>query len=443
MIFILSVTFLFVVYGIYLRSYIPNADDLINMSQAPQSLSGVLHLFTTFGSQYRPVTQSLFSIHTSLMPHFYTSFIMNLLLVGVMLTLLIKNLMRVLPVRESLVLGFVTILSPIFFYHMYALSSLNNTLMLIVNLTLLLLVQAGKKYKTDEKRVVWSFLLLLAAICTKESFLLSAFLFCVIAWQNARQRSKYWIGSALLITGMYLWVRFSQAPSSDPNYGFTFSIAKLQENILLLFPWLLNFPRGWQYGAPQVKNTLTYLVSAGTALFFGASMAIAYLRNHRFALFFAIALFFSVAPFLFLNRVLVYYVDSAFMLLILISSFALSRLQTNRRRWIIACFAIISIVHFAIIHPQWQQHSFVARSNETAQNFVQEIRKVNLDAYQNLCILNHGDGKWATQDGNIILYISLSKIHIVSTLETEAPLECAQNSVVIYNNQTTYRIIKQ
>lgn len=439
---ILVFAFLALMYGPQLLNYIPSGDDLVYMSIAPHSFTDIVRLFSTFGTQYRPVTQSLFWIYRSLLPYFSMMFFINLVLFSVVIALLYYNLRRFISTKKALIISLAVSLSPIFYYHVFALSALNNTLILISNLFLLLLIDFENKsleYVDSRKSLHIAACVLLLSAFIKETFILNIFLFAVIAWQKAGSKKWWWIGATIITSVIFLSLHVILYPSFDPNYAIVLSSQKFVENALLIGSWLVAYPRGWQYGAPEPKSILTFIITLSMCMSFMVAYISAFLEKKSFMLFFSQGhFFFSTLPYFFLQRVLVYYVDAAFVILVLMLG-RMMRTKTQKSALIFgSLFCVTSLIHFLIIYPQWQQYSFVARSNMAARNYMQEISKLDLSKYRNLCIVNHTEGTWGTHNGNLVTYATGSPIHVISTPSQDIPNDCLDNSVILRNDGIDY-----
>jgi hypothetical protein len=368
----------------------------------------------------------------------------NLVLVGLVIGLLIRNIQRFVGKKESYILAFATIISPIFYYHIFAISSLNNSLMLLVSLSLIALINFSEKKRSESIfKIYVGFLLFLCSILIKETFLINLFLFIIIVWQNARKRFLLWSVPAIILSMAYIAVHVLFFSSVDPNYSLTITFSKFIENILLIGSWLLAFPRGWQYGAPEPRNIFTLLVTLGMCFSFISSFITIFRKSRPVFFVSIVAIFFSIISFLFLNRILVYYLDSAFILIVILVAFATRKMSKQLAKIVIIAFCASSLLHHIVVYQQWQKYSFVSRANMTAKNYIRVIEQLDLSQYQNLCILNHTEGKWATQDGNLAHYITRSTINIISIPGKVAPRECATNSVILLNDGVNYAVVKK
>ncbi len=441
-IIVLILLFLALIYGPQLLNYIPSGDDLVNMSIAPRSIADIVRLFSTFGTQYRPVTQTLFLIYRGLLPHFSVMFFINLALFSSVIILLFYNLRRFITKKIALIIACAAALSPIFYYHIFALSALNNTLMLISSLILLLLIDMENKLSSNpqaRKTLYVAAAIVLFSTFIKETFVLNVFLFSVIAWQKAGSKKWLWISAATISSIIYLGLHAILYPSLDPNYAVVLSPQKFIENLLLIGSWLVAYPRGWQYGAPEPKNIFTFLITISMSMSFIIAYISVFLEKKKFhIIFFTGALFFSIVPYLFLQRVLVYYADAAFIILIVMMGLAMSK-KFHKRAFVLSLFfCVISALHFLLIYTQWHQYSFVARSNMAARNYMREVSKLDLSKYKNLCILNHTEGTWGTHNGNLVTYATGSLIHVISTPLKDIPNECLDSSVILRNDGIDY-----
>ena len=441
--------FLFTLFhGKVLLTYIPSGDDLFLITEVPRNWSELAFRFTDFSVNYRPLSRLTFGLYRLLEPHFTLIFFIHLFIVSLVTGLLYRNVRRFLDRTQAICLSTVMIFSPVFYYHIFTTSGLYNLSILTTHLILLLLVnfdrQNSRDFPLSVTKVRLAFFIFCLSIFLKESFLINTILFSMIAWQNLSHR-KLWLALAACwgLTLGYVLARFYLfvPESAGSVYRFVFTLEKLKENVLLIGSWLLNYPRGWQYGAPLPKNGLTIGVTLATLIFFLGAVKLL-LTKRTYLIFFGLLLAAALTPFLFLNRILLYYFDSAVLITVIAAAYGLS-LYKNQKiiNALVTLFVATFFVHYAVISPQWHQYSFVANANEAAHNFLEAIGTVDWHQKERLCVTNHDGGMWATQYGNLINHLGDKQLEVISVVDETLPESCQQNSLILKNDARKYEVV--
>jgi hypothetical protein len=128
-VYLLCLFGLLVLYGNTLKTYIPSGDDLYMISGAPTTFASFIGRFGDFSGQYRPLGALFFNISKPLIPHYALMFLHNLTLFAWVPTLLFTLLRRFTSTIIATLLTFTVMISPVMFYHIFALAGLNNSLL--------------------------------------------------------------------------------------------------------------------------------------------------------------------------------------------------------------------------------------------------------------------------------------------------------------------------
>jgi len=437
--FLLFYSFLIFIFAPTLKTYVLSGDDLFSISNAYVTYEQVVAQFTVFSGAFRPLGHIVFNIYKLFLPHFTTIFLINLSLVALVQTLLFNFLRKIVPQWISAAIACIVFLSPIFYYHIFTISGTNNILMLVAHLLLLQLVRVEYE-KHRPIKIIWGLMIFIISIFIKETFLLNGLILSLIAYQNSERKKTFymWLVAVIGITGLYIVFRMGQYIVTDVNYSFVYTPSKLLENLASIASWMLNYPRGWQYGAPLPKTISTFLIAGLTCLIAGLTLSILMIKKTKLGLFLGMAFILSLAPYLFLNRILIYYLDGAIIVFFISIAFALNNFPKKKQLFLIALLISICMSHFFIIYPQWHKYSFVANANETAKNYIYTLSKSNVLEYDAICILNHNKGAWATENGNLANFLYSKKFKIISTLDTKKPKECGKESLVLINDERSY-----
>lgn len=428
-----------IVYGPVLITYVNSGDDLFSIADATKSFPQLIRQFTSPSGGYRPVGNVFFNIYHFLVPHSTVIFFVNLGFVALSQTLLFLFLKKIISTKIALVITFVLYLSPIYYYHIFTISGTNNILILLTGFSLLQFIEFNKN-KPHKRKIIIASLITVFSIFVKETFMINMLLLLIVVYQNANKKIFFsYIAGTFCALGFYTLLRIRYFVPADPNYSFVYTPAKLLENFGLMVSWLLQFPRGWQYGAPLPKTIITYFVSGSFFSITGIFLAILLLKKKMYLLFLGLLGFFALVPYFFLNRILVYYLDIAMVIYIVAFIFAISTLSKRSQNILTAIISFLFIIHFLSIYPQWHRYSFVANANETAKNYILALKKANAENYDTVCILNHNKGAWATQNGELASYVYDNKFKIISTLDLTISNECTNNSLVLINDERSYK----
>lgn len=421
-----------------LFSYQLSGDDLYLIASAPWDVTSKIQRFFNFSGQYRPLTHNGFALYRALLPHQFGVLAVHILLQFAVVGLWFTQLRRFISPWLSAFVTVVTFLSPIFYYHFYSISSLNNSLMLIWGLLLLWLVRFPNARNFSRKTttvLAMGFSLLFLSMVTKESFLLNAFLLLIIIWQCAEKKLR-WILLCLsfALVGGYFFLHFSLYESTG-DYAVTLSLPVVLKSALDIVAWHLGYPRGWQYGAPEPKTWLTYFTFLITTIGLSLTFISSHLaRRWKEQVLFILALGASVAPFFIIDRVLPFYFDGTFLLVIfwfVYNHFPVKKMETF---WMFVLLGGGLILQYFIYFPQWHRYSFVGNANETIHNYEQTLKDSRYQEFTRLCIVNHARGQWATMDGRAAQMLYGYKGEVISENGEKIPSLCKGGDTLLLRN---------
>lgn len=427
-----------------LMSYQLSGDDLLLVDAAPRSLQDIFMKLSDFSYQYRPLTHTLFAVHRWLLPNTTAIWTIHYILLFAVVFLLFKNLGRFLNPLPATILTTAVFLSPIFYYHFFSISALNNLLMsiwLLLSLLLLDFPQAKGLRLGSKQKIMLGFLLLILSILTKESFLVNAFVFYVLMSQNMSSKTMplgFLVTTLLIATYLFLHFFFYAAPQ-ESDYQLNASIQGLLHTSLDMFSWLIAYPRGWQYGAPEPKTFMTYLTTLITLLGLGSIMVplAPVIKAWKSQLIFFVALGLSIAPFLVVDRALVFYLDISLFVLVfwfVYNHTYIHKHMRTQQNSIYGIFILSFVLQYATYHRQWHQYSFVANANEVMYNYERVLMENNYQAYDQICLINNSRGAWATKEGDAARMLFGFAGSIISTDENILPPACLQKNTLILEN---------
>ena len=432
----------------YLKDWSLSGDDLYSLTNAiPNFQTFSFMAFNQFSGQYRHLTYLLFSIYKNISPNFFAIFLLHGILFSLIPTILFFVLDKHLKKWFKFLLVSSIFFTPIFYYHTYTISSLANVLMSI--LTLLLIFYYRERRKLNSWKYSLLFLLLVIISFTiKETFILPLSIYVLTQLLNFKEKSResfifIFLPTILFIS--YVLRRISAYQESIPtDYYFIFSLKKAINNFSNIFSWLINYPKGWQYGAPIRYNPWQYFIGGFYFLILLSGTYFSYLKD-KFAT--MINLFFiliSVAIFVFLNITHVFYMDLPFLLILILISRALIFLINKHKKiayLFLAMWVSINFINLFIIKPQWLEYSFVANANKAAKNYQDVLEKNSFENYDQICIMSHNRGKFGTEDGKLANHLNVKKFNIISTQDTFFPEECLiEKSLNLVNDAWSYSL---
>lgn len=438
LVFLLSLVVFWLINGASLRNWSLSGDDLYSLTNAfdnPYKFSIGLKIFS---GQYRPLSYALFSFYKYFLPNFFLIFLLHSFLNVLLFALFIFLLSKKLGMAKKFLITLPILFSPIFYYHVFTISSLANLLMCIIFLLLVLIL---KQKEIKFNLLYFSFFLVFLSFFIKEAFLIHLALFVLIQLKAIRQgkiqASFHFLGLAGIIFAFFIIKRVSAYSwSFNSDDFFVFSLKKVLENIFHILMWLLNFPKGWQYGVP-IRSLLHYLFSFFNLIILTAVFILSFIKNKLKTLTLFVLMFLSIAPFLFLKSVMPYYMDTFFLLFLLTvqeAYFVLKKTNNKLAYIFISIFLFLNISNLFLAKNQWLEYSFVARANQAAKNYRKILEDNDYYNKEQICISKHHRGVWATEDGNLAKHLSKKEFEIISTQSAELPKKCFINDSLNLKN---------
>lgn len=278
-----------------------------------------------------------------------------------------------------------------------------------------------------------SFLGFLGAIFSKEIFASIPIILttAVFLWHKKLKKYLpfYWLPTVLFYV---LKVYFYQPVESA--YQYYFSIKLLLKNLKHFLLWFLNWRHGWQMGMPHPEGVWHQLLSIFWLAIILWVVYQAFRKHKKWLVFWLTWGLAGLAPFFFLNRVLVFYLDISLLALVGL----VAKVVDNQKRGLAFGFLIL-IVNLCLsqnIKNQWTKHSFPAVADETAKNFYKQvIMPTNWQKYQTLCIKNISpDASWAVGNGQLVsIFVSPSPKVITSPSQSLVE-KCSEKDAIIFEN---------
>lgn len=448
LVFILSYSFFSLLNINHLNDWSLSGDDLHSLTNAVPNLQSLFYsLLYNFSGQYRYLTYFLFGFYKIFLPDFLHIFLLHGVLFSLIPTLLYLVLGHIVKGFPRLALLLPIFFTPIFYYHTYTISSLANILMCIVTLLLLFYFQRRDVLHSWKFSLLF-FSILVLSFAIKETFVLPLTIFCFTQLLNIR-RNKYYsilfISLSVLIFGLYVFNRVNAYSFAIPSdYYFNFHFGQAATNLSNMFAWIIQYPRGWQYGAPIRYNLWHICISVSSLLLILISVCCTFLRNKLELVSLLLFGFASVSIFIFLNITHVFYMDLPFLLLIILFAHAYAFITTKQRKFaqfFLFSLLIVSATNLIFIKPQWLQYSFVANANTSAKNYKKILEENNYKKYSQICIVDHNRGEFGTENGNLVNHLKTGLFTIISTKEKTLPSECnTEDSLNLLNDAWEYYV---
>lgn len=443
-IYLFSLMVLLILHGRYLVSWQLFSDDLFVLSYAENLLARPLAFITDMSGQYRPIPYLIYALYLSVVTHAHLLYFINLSLFALAPALFMR-LIKSLSAGQSKALPFVFILpyllSPIFFYPVYNLSSLSGTLMLVIFTYLLsLLLKPGL---SSAKPLIFALVLVCVSVFIKESCLVAGLLFGLILIKNRRSLKANFIITAFCVLaavfGLYGSLRLTSYSSPDNNYRYSLNLSTLASNVLHFSAWLNDYPKGWQYGTPVTPRAISLPLSL-IQVFVWLTLIIFAAKSSKTKFQYLVsALLITMLPYLFLNRVLVFYLDQTYTILLLLAVLGWLELRRRFRGWayiILTVFVAGSVIKAYVFLPQWHQYSFVGVAQHIAQNYLNVLKQNRSETFPQICIVEHREGTWATEYGR--LAYRLYQVPVVSSADSRRPQECLSSALFLKNDGRNY-----
>jgi hypothetical protein len=345
-----------------------------------------------------------------------------------------------LNVIVALGIGLLWTISHINFYPIYTLSGIGD-LIFIIFLFLTLHTYHQYIHTHQQKNLLFSQSFFALSMFTKEIFISIPIILIAMTLIDQKYRSKWHHLITLFVipTIIYYIFKFSVYQVSDPAYQYQLSLSKLFENCKLFILWTFNYPYGWQMGTPLPVSHFFRLMIIINALLVSLISMYALKTHIKKSLVPLVWILAGLLPFLFLNRVLVYYLNITLLGVLLLVGVGLKSISRKYR--FIAKLSLVSLIILNLyisfgLRQQWLTYSFVANAQETAQHFTTDvIFATNWDRTNTLCITNlNGDANWAIYGGKIINYYLDKSISIYTSTDSQLDLRCQSPNSVIFTN---------
>jgi len=246
---------------------------------------------------------------------------------------------------------------------------------------------------------------------------------------------------------VYFYKRSSGYQSNVPSdYFFVFDIKNSINNLGNMIAWIINYPRGWQYGAP-VRYPIQKIISGIYLTFVLISYYLSFIKNKLEFFSINFFLFSSMILFVFLNNVHLFYMDLPFLFLLQLVVISTEYLYSKNIKFayiFVGLWFLINLSNQFIIKEQWLEYSFVANSNKSAVNYLNILKENEFEKYDLICISEQNRGGFGTEDGRLVNHLGLKNFKVISTKDKLLPIECnSNNSLNLVNDAWDYQLYSQ
>ncbi len=426
---LLTVNLLF--WGNALSHFVINADDAYVLLDAPEYFQNFGEKLIDVTDRYRPVGRVLFNVYLPFQYNAQQAYLLHVGFFTLVQFLFFLVAQKSLSANKAFALAIFIFSNPIFYYHVFAIASdMNLEIMAILLLTVLAI---------QRKKYLLTLPLFFAAIFIKETFVVLAPLVGYALWHSklSRKNQLAWVGGIGLVMLAYVGLRFGSYAGEDPNYQFAFNLATAKQNLGDMAAWLANHPRGPQFAFAGFRSEGNYIVVAVLAVLW--SLAVYFSAKQKLWLAALLAtLGFSLAPFVFLTRVLVFYMDIPFIVFGLLLIPVLQ--QKKLVKFVVSLMVIVVILTLQLFLSKWLQEGFVGNANMVAKNFMRVVRPTAINQNLPLCIINHKNGIWPSAIGRLVYFMDQNYQQPVTSLESNDLTLCPPG-VIIENVGDDYRVI--
>lgn len=429
--YILIVSYVLIYYAGVFRFFM-GGDDFFLTVFGPSNWQGIAEQFIKI-TQYRPISYSILGLYKYLPASVQLYHFISLALLGVVGILFYQYLTSK-KIRKwiAYLMTIVLLSSHIIFYLVYAISGMVDLIFLLFFFLTI------NNYHNKPKL---SLLMFFGAILSKE---VAISIPIILAGEEIILNHKFSnkILPYLAITLVFYLIKFATYIPIDSAYTYQLSLPLLRANIINFGTWILNYRHGWQMGMP-LPTPLSYLGAVIITTIIGMFAFLkAYQNSKSQMMIYIIWIFAGILPFIFLSRVLVFYLNVAWSGMIALIAVGLNSYIDKRSKGgiiVICIFVIMSLFSSLRVRKQWLQYSFVAVAEETASNYYQEVIIANdWSQIKTVCLVGmSGDSSWAIANGRAIDLFIKSPPKIISGNEIiNLPSTCSGEKAVIYQNDS-------
>ena len=420
-------------WGRYLLNLTLNGDDVYMLVEVLDYLYNFTDKLLDVSGQYRPLGRLFYLVYYPQRFSFSSLYFLHLVFYSLIQWFFFIVVRKKLNFTSAIILTLFIFLNPIFYYHIFTIAADVNLIIIFILLLMIWLI--------EEKKYLLTIPLFLVSIFLKETFiLLLPLVFLAIYKSSLNRKKKISLATCLsMTTGGYFLIRSLSYQQIDSAYSFVFTFQKGFENIGNFAAWLLNHPRGGEFGYYGFRNLFNYLNSLMILVIWTVGFINAFIKKNAWLIILVSVFLLSLSPFIFLNRTLLFYMDVPFMTLGLLLAYFVTQ---KTFKYLMPVMIVSIILSYAAFFNKWISYSFVANSQLIASNLMTAIQPHDLDGINEICIMEHGLGSWPTSKGRIIYLLRPEYNGKIYSLKGESSKYCQdQNRSLSFRNENVEYIL--
>lgn len=418
-------------WGKHLSVFVLNGDDVCMLADLKQMYASFFDRILNFSGQYRPLGRLFYFIYEPVKNSFNLIYLLHLTYFTFVQFLFFLVASKTIKKVPAILASIFIFANPAYYYHIFTIASDINLLILALLLIIVLLIK--------EKKYLFTLIPFFTAIFIKETFivLLPLVFFSIYSSKTKKNHKLFLYGLITLITGAYLYLRFSDYVPTEDAYTYVYTLQKAKSNIGDIIAWIISHPRGLEFYFYGFRNPLNYVVDLFYLLLWSIGIYSCFKFSKKWFVTLFLTLLASVAPFVFLNRILLFYID----LPIIILSLMFLNFVKIRPKTTLLLLGSATIMTTALYTKKWIDYSFVGNANRIAKNYISTLKSINIKSNDDLCIINHSLGYWPTSKGRLVYFAFPKYKGEVISFPTETYDDC-DDAILLENVGGEYRLLE-
>lgn len=330
---------LFLTLGVYYNkvfSYFIGGDDISSLINAPQNAAGFIDVFTRI-QQYRPLPASYFTLLNKLPFNTTVFHVFTFLFVVFICYSVYLFLVKFLKLNKfnGFIISFCYGISHIIFYLVFTLAGICDLLFLTFFWFCLIFFYLYFENKKT-KFFILSLVFFLGSFFTKEIIITIPIIISLYIFLFNHKTSKNGITKILFSfwtpTIIFYGIKIVLFKPISSAYTYSFHLSQLLNNVISFILWILNYKHGWQMGMALQPPVLYFVIIILYGAFACLSIYQCIRTKRRQFIFLMVWFLAGLIPFLFLQRILVYYLDVSLIAFLSVIGLFLQSLYKKTKR---------------------------------------------------------------------------------------------------------------
>ena len=417
-------------------SFFIGGDDFWNYLTVPKTCQELARLFVSF-QQYRPLPKALYKIYTLLPPHPPLFHIFPLLFqtVNGFLFFVLSQVVFGLQRWLAFLITLFWLASHVNFYLAFAPAAMADHLFIFFFLLSLL---AFHRFLNQRRQAFFwiSWAAFWGALFSKETLIVLPIVLTGLWLVSKKRPYPTFLLAFWLPTVAFYLLKLAFYKPTDSNYTYHLSPSLLVTNLKHFVLWFLNYKHGWQMGMPLPVSPFYYGAVAVYGLLVTTAAVFLFKKEPKLFFFLLTWGLAGLLPFYFLNRVLVFYLDVSLFALLLVLGVFLEKVDKAKRFSLAIVLFLLSFYFSYTIKNQWVKFSFVARGNQIAKKFYEQVVKpYDWQSHDTLCLVDLSpNAAWATAKGEEINILGKEKgVKVVVAPKENLSSACFRKRAVVLN----------